>query len=164
MLLFEIRFRKENTAMKRIRLVRLSVVIASLLGTVVFAAAQEASSPSQTKRVDLGRAEYRARCATCHGLTGKGDGSMAAYLTRKVPDLTTLAKNNNDILPVTEMYLVITGDTELPGHGTREMPVWGNAYRIEAGQHYFEWPYDIEGYVRVRILALIEYIDRLQAK
>jgi mono/diheme cytochrome c family protein len=150
--------------MKRLRLVRMSVVIASLLGTVVFVAAQEASSPSQTKRFDLGRAEYRARCATCHGLTGKGDGSMAAYLTRKVPDLTTLAKNNNGILPITEMYLVITGDTELPGHGTREMPVWGNAYRIEAGQHYFEWPYDIEGYVRVRILALIEYIDRLQAR
>jgi hypothetical protein len=89
---------------------------------------------------------------------------MAAYLTRKVPDLTTLAKNNNGILPVTSTYLVITGDTELPGHGTREMPVWGNAYRIEAGQHHFEWPYDQEGYVRVRILALIEYIDRLQAK
>ena len=156
---FEIRFGKESTAMKRFRLVRLSVVIASLLGTVVFAAAQEAASPSQTKRFDLGRAEYRARCATCHGLTGKGDGSMAAYLTRKVPDLTTLAKKNDGILP-----LVITGDTELPGHGTREMPVWGNAYRVEAGQHYLEWPDDIEGYVRVRILALIGYIDRLQAK
>jgi mono/diheme cytochrome c family protein len=142
----------------------MSVVVASLFGTAVFAAAQQPSNPSQSKRVDLGRAEYNARCATCHGLTGKGDGSMAAYLTRKTPDLTTLAKNNNGILPVTAMYLVIIGDTELPGHGTREMPVWGNAYRIEAGQHYFESPYDIEGYVRARILALIEYIDRLQAK
>lgn len=150
--------------MKRLRLVRISVVVASLLGTVVFAVAQQAPSPAQTKRVDFGKAEYEARCATCHGLTGKGDGPTAAYLTRKTPDLTTLAKNNNGILPVTAMYLVITGDTELPAHGTREMPVWGNAYRFEAGQHYFEWPYDIEGYVRVRILALIEYIDRLQAK
>ena len=44
------------------------------------------------------------------------------------------------------------------------MPVWGNAYRVEAAQHYFEWPYDVEGYVRARILALIEYIDRLQEK
>ena len=150
--------------MKRLRPVRLSVVGASLLGTVAFAVAQQVPTPDQIKRIDLGRVEYRARCATCHGLTGKGDGSVAAYLTRKPSDLTTLAKNNNGILPVTAMYLVITGDTELPGHGTREMPVWGNAYRIEAGQHCLEWPCDVEGYVRVRILALIEYIDRLQVK
>ena len=150
--------------MQRLRVVRMSVVVASLLGTVGPAVAQQASSPAQTKRVDFGRAEYRARCATCHGLTGKGDGPTAAYLTRKTADLTTLSKNNNGILPVTAMYLVITGDTELPGHGTREMPVWGNAYRVEAAQHHLEWPYDVEGYVRARILALIEYIDRLQAK
>jgi hypothetical protein len=62
------------------------------------------------------------------------------------------------------MYLVITGDRELPAHGTRDMPVWGNAYRLEAAQHLYEWPYDIEGYVRARILTLIEYIDRLQAR
>ena len=146
------------------RLLRLSVVVTSLLGTVAFAVAQQVPTPAQTERVDFGRVEYRARCATCHGLKGKGDGSMAARLTRKPSDLTTLAKNNNGILPVTAMYSVITGDTELPAHGTREMPVWENAYRNEAGQHCSEGPCDVEGYVRARILALIKYIDRLQAK
>ena len=97
------------------RLLRLSIVVTSLLGTVAFAVAQQVRTPAQTERVDFGRVEYRARCATCHGLKGKGDGSMAARLTRKPSDLTTLAKNNNGILPVTAMYSVITGDTELPG-------------------------------------------------
>ena len=52
----------------------------------------------------------------------------------------------------------------IPLHGTREMPVWGRDYGIEAGEYYMEVPYDREAYVRGRILALIEYINRLQAK
>lgn len=42
------------------------------------------------------------------------------------------------------------------------MPVWGSAYRIEAGEHFFGVPYDPEAYVRARVLALIEYLSRIQ--
>ena len=35
---------------------------------------------------------------------------------------------------------------------------------MEAANYYFEVPYDPEAYVRTRILALLEYISRLQAK
>lgn len=150
--------------MKRLRLVSMLLVGALLLGTTVNALAQQASGSAQSKPVDLGKAEFEGRCATCHGMTGKADGPTAAYLTRKTSDLTTLAKNNNGILPVTAMYEIIAGGKELPAHGTREMPVWGTVYRIQAGEHYFEMPYDPEAYVRARILALIEYINRLQVK
>ncbi len=44
------------------------------------------------------------------------------------------------------------------------MPVWGTAYRIQAAEHYMDAPYDPESYVRARVLALIEYINRMQSK
>jgi hypothetical protein len=47
------------------------------------------------------------------------------------------------------------------------MPVWGRDYSQEsakAGEYYLDVPYDMEMYVRSRILALIDYLNRLQAK
>ena len=44
------------------------------------------------------------------------------------------------------------------------MPVWCLAYKTQAAEHYMEAPYDPEAYTRGRILALLEYINRLQAK
>jgi hypothetical protein len=35
-------------------------------------------------------------------------------------------------------------------------------YRLRAGEHYVDSYYDPEAYVRVRVLALVEYISRLQ--
>lgn len=150
--------------MKPIPLARILLVSASLLGIGAIAAAQQASSPAQPKRVDIGKVEYDSKCATCHGVTGKGDGPTAPFLTRKASDLTTLAKNNGGILPVAAMYEVVSGSKEIPGHGTRDMPVWGSVYRVQAAEYYFDAPYDPEAYVRARVLAMIEYINRLQAK
>ena len=119
--------------------------------------AQQVPGPAQPISVDVGKIDYERKCATCHGLTGKGDGPTASYLTRKTSDLTVLAKNNSGILPVAAMYEIITGEKQVPGHGTREMPVWG--------EFFVELPYVYpETYMRGRILALIEYINRLQVK
>jgi len=150
--------------MKRFSFVRMLLVSASLLGIGAMAAAQQAASPVQPKRVDIGKIEYEGKCATCHGTAGRGDGPTASYLTRKASDLTILAKNNGGILPVAQMYEIIAGSQEVAGHGTRDMPVWGQAYRIQAAEYYSDMPYDPEAYVRARILALIEYINRLQAQ
>jgi hypothetical protein len=57
---------------------------------------------------------------------------------------------------------VIDGRQVVTGHGQRDMPIWGKTYRIESGERLFETYYDPEIYVRTRILALIEYIGRLQ--
>ena len=84
--------------MKWLPRARTLLVSVLLFGISTMVVAQEASSPAQSKGVDFGKAEYEGRCATCHGITGKGDGPTAVYLTRKTSDLTTLAKNNNGIL------------------------------------------------------------------
>jgi hypothetical protein len=44
------------------------------------------------------------------------------------------------------------------------MPIWGLDYLAKGGQSYKDVPYDPEVFVRTRILALTEYIYRLQAK
>jgi mono/diheme cytochrome c family protein len=130
---------------------------AFLLGVSSIAIAQQGPRPAQPQRFDIGKVEYESNCATCHGTMGKGDGPTATYLNRKPSDLTTLAKNNGGVFPVVAMYETITGERQYAGHGTREMPVWG--------EFYVESPYiHPEAYMRARILAIMEYINRLQAK
>jgi len=115
-------------------------------------------------RADFGKREFESNCASCHGLQGKGDGPLKPYLTRSAPDLTRLAKANGGALPVSRLYEVIDGTAAVGAHGTSDMPVWGREYRLRAGEHYVEVPYDPETYVRIRILAVIDYVNRLQAK
>lgn len=117
----------------------------------------------KVERIDLGKREFDSNCASCHGGNGKGNGPLAELLTKRPTDLTTLAKRNDGVLPMARLYEVIDG-TNIPAHGTRDMPVWGRDYRIEAGAYYFEVPYDPEAYVRTRILTLLEYINRLQVR
>ena len=44
--------------------------------------------------VHSGKEMYLKYCASCHGLTGKGDGPVSRDLKVKVPDLTLLKRNN----------------------------------------------------------------------
>ena len=41
---------------------------------------------------DLGKAEYYSKCAACHGLSGKGEGSFGEVLKVNMPDLTLIAE------------------------------------------------------------------------
>ena len=118
---------------------------------------------SQTK-FDFGKREYDSNCASCHGVKGKGDGPSKPFLTKSPPDLTVLAKNNKGVLPVDRLHEVIDGRREVGSHGSRDMPIWGSEYKLKAAESYMDVPYDTEAFVRVRILALIDYIGRMQAK
>ena len=144
---------------------RISIVLGPALFVAMATAAGAQQQPKADQKIDLGKTEYEFKCAACHGLAGNGDGPAAVYLTPKPSDLTTLTKDNNGVFPVARMYDVIDGSQQVAGHGTRDMPIWGREYRLEAGEHYFEGPpYSPAAYIRLRILALIEYIYRLQAK
>ncbi len=94
---------------------------------------------------------------------------MRPYLVKHPSDLTTLAKRSGGAFPTQLVWLMIDGRAEKDTgpHGTREMPVWGREYRQEvlraAGPEgaAFAQP---EWYVRGRIVALIDYMARIQAK
>jgi len=115
-------------------------------------------------KVDFGKREFQSHCYVCHGWDGKGDGPYASYelLKTKMPDLTTLSKRNNGVFPFQRVYEIIDGTEALKAHGPREMPIWGTAYREE--EAHFDIILNPEAYVRAHILALIDYISRLQAK
>lgn len=114
------------------------------------------------QKVDLGKREYEAKCAVCHGKDGKGGGPYAEQLKRTLPDLTTLARRNGGVFPVSKTYETIEGAG--PGHGTRDMPVWGMDYTIQATEQFPDLPYNQAMFVRTRIMALLEYLNQLQLK
>jgi len=133
-----------------------------LAGLVAGSLSAVAAEPA--RRMDLGKREYDSRCASCHGIAGKGDGINRPFLTKSPSDLTQLAKQNGGVFPISRVYEVIDGRREVPTHGSRDMPVWGREYSINAAEYYIDVPYDSDAYVRSRILSLIDYIYRLQQK
>jgi len=131
------------------------------------AAIAHAQKNDATKAFDRGKYEYETHCAVCHGLNGKGNGPLAQQIrsVTGVPDLTELSEKNNGVFPFARVYEVIDGTQIATWHGTRQMPVWGPRYNSEARESLLEdVRSDPEVFVRARILALDEYIYRLQAK
>jgi hypothetical protein len=49
----------------------------------------------------------------------------------EVPDLTRLARRQGGRFPAEQLRRIIDGRTTLPPHGTRTMPVWGQAFSSE---------------------------------
>lgn len=143
---------KESAVKKQSMMLRLLAPVLMLCSAAVLA---------QT-RVDIGKREYDNNCVTCHGADGKGTGAYADFLKRTPPDLTTMTRRNGGVFPISSVYAVIEGAGQ--SHGTRDMPIWGQDYRLRAADYYVDVPYDPEVFVRGRILALAEYLNRLQAK
>lgn len=127
---------------------------------LILAIASSAVWPAE--KPDQGRIEYTNNCLNCHGQSGDGNGPYASLLNKTPSNLTRLSKSNKGVFPFARVYEVIDGRQLVTGHGPRDMPIWGNTYRIESGERLFETHYDPEIYARTRILALIEYISRLQ--
>lgn len=120
---------------------------------------------------DVGKIEYQSSCAACHGADGKGKGPLSVALKSSPTDLTVLAKNNNGVFPVNAVYEVIDGRTSISSHGTRDMPIWGYRYRPpqafklkQADDYTYSPPASSEGVVHGRILAVIDYLNRIQGK
>lgn len=149
---------------------RRSLIAALVVGAVMTAATGGASAQAKPRSndVDVGAFEYRSSCAACHGLSGKGDGPMAGRLKERSTDLTRLARDNGGVFPTQRIYEVIDGRKEVGAHGTREMPVWGTHYLDETSFQYryteSMGPAAYEALVRARIMALVDYLNRLQVK
>lgn len=94
-------------------------------------------------------AEHRA-------LLVKGDGPAARALKKAPADLTQLAKRNGGKFPTDRIRRHIDGTSPPPeAHGSREMPVWGNALKqIDASAPGISY----------RIVTLTSHLESLQAK
>ena len=103
-----------------------------------------------------GPALYKAYCAVCHSSDDKGNGPMAGSLIVRPTDLTRISARNGGKFPLAKVRRIISGEEQVPpGHGTREMPIWGPIFSQIA------WDMDL-GSLRVDNLA--HYLEDLQAK
>jgi Cytochrome c len=144
------------------------IIANAVIGFGVCAWAQE---------IDVGKIEYQSSCAVCHGADGKGKGPLRAELKSTPPDLTVLAKKNNGVFPYKAVTEVIDGRKAFKTHGTREMPIWGYRYTPmpnltitpispDAKKAYqsLNAYYYSESLIRNRILAIVDYLYRIQTQ
>jgi mono/diheme cytochrome c family protein len=136
-----------------------AVVIGGLISVCYSALAQDqkASPPEKAQLIASiqGPALYKAYCASCHGIQGKGDGPMAKSLKIRVADLTRIAERNGGTFPRMRVERVILGEEAPAGHGTREMPLWGPIFsQVSADQ-------DLG---RVRVDNLARFLETMQVK
>jgi mono/diheme cytochrome c family protein len=112
------------------------------------------------EQMSYGETEYLNSCAPCHGLRGKGDGVLASSLNKKPADLTVLAQRNGGEFPYSRVFAIIDGRYVVPGHGDREMPIWGRQFVEQDTKMY--GPKSGEMLAQERIRELTEYVSSLQ--
>jgi hypothetical protein len=124
----------------------------------------ELDSTTRASKADIGKVEYQSSCAACHGADGKGKGPLSGVLKSTPSDLTVLAKKNNGVFPINSVYEMIDGRKAVEAHGTREMPtIWGFRYVPSPFEAVNPSP-ATEAAIRVRVLAIVDYLNRIQEK
>lgn len=121
------------------------------------------ATSAQSQDVPVGEQIYADRCSGCHGATGAGDG-LAAVLFAKAPrNLRLLTKENGGAFPLDAVLQSIDGRQVLSAHGgASPMPIWGEAFMVEALDDRSIDPKDSAMIVQGRLLSVARYIESLQ--
>ncbi len=109
-----------------------------------------------------GARDYEVYCASCHGVEAKGDGPVAEFLALTPADLTQLSRNNGGVFLRERVEAAIDGRAQVRTHGPRDMPVWGDWFKVETESGLKDKVREAQ--VTARIQALAAYIETLQAK
>lgn len=110
--------------------------------------------PINSIRDIAGAASFKAYCTQCHGVGGLGDGPVAKALKIPPADLTRIAQRRGGRFPTADVKQIILGDQEMLPHGTREMPLWGPAFRSVEDSSIAE----------LRLINLVRYLEGMQQK
>ncbi len=112
--------------------------------------------------------DFRRYCAQCHGMDATGDGPVAPALKKKPANLTLLAKNNGGVFPEQEVRDFIDGSKTSAAHGSRAMPIWGDAFRMRSASEGAGKTMGSVGLTQAQVDAKIEglvnYVKSLQAQ
>lgn len=137
----------------------LALSILSMTPPAAAQSTQSAKSPSLP--LALGKRDFETYCAACHGESGKGDGPVAEFIALTAPDLTRLARKNAGRFPAELVERIIDGRADVKVHGTRDMPIWGDWFDVEADQPGLRRE-EREIVVRERIATLTAYLKSIQ--
>ena len=110
----------------------------------------------------FGILEYEISCLPCHGADGQGNGPLAEHLKVAPSDLTQIAERNGGQFPTIEIYEIVDGRAMVSSHNAREMPVWGERYRVEVADDLDRLRVEVEA--TRRIAALVRYLRTLQSR
>ena len=119
-------------------------------------ASAEVAASASLSPVEQGRELYVQYCQSCHGPEAKGNGPVAELLTISPTDLTLISERNGDVFPVDQVAAYIDGREDVKGHGSRDMPVWGNVWTDEVGGA------EAEQEMAHQISLLVEYLRSTQ--
>ena len=113
---------------------KIAVSLAAIGSLVAPAFAMTAETgAARAAQAAKGKVTYGRYCVACHGTSGKGDGSLAGDLRVPVPDLTTLAARTGGTYPHDRVVAIIKSGSTVRGHGTEDMPAWGDAFKNTKG-------------------------------
>lgn len=107
---------------------------------------------------ESGQELYQQLCATCHGMSAKGDGPLGGIISVPIPDLTTLQARNDGEFPMLNVIHIVDGRTGLRGHDT-PMPVYGMVFKednSDAGK------FGAEIAARGMVLSIAYYLESIQ--
>ena len=108
-----------------------------------------------TGRDDTGSRLFRVHCASCHGTDARGTGPIAEHMRHGPTDLTQYTRRNGGVFPSERVYRIIEG-RDVPAHGDRDMPVWGETFKMLPGSN--------AAGVKARIEALVRYLQGIQER
>lgn len=142
-------------------MLRSAFLLPVLLTVVLWARLPGTALAQQEEVTAAGQREFRHACAVCHGLGGSGESVMTTLnlLTVRPMDLRQLSKKHQGQFPFWQVYRIIDGRQEVKGHGTRDMPIWGEVFSQQEGGKLVD-----ESRAIGRILALVYYIQSIQEK
>jgi mono/diheme cytochrome c family protein len=106
---------------------------------------------------EQGRTDYLRYCGSCHGVEGKGDGTVSRSLKLKPADLTQLQKKNKGVFPLEKVMATIDGKTRIEAHGESKMPVWGEIFEKEATSQK-----DPSAASAAKVKVIAEYVSTIQ--
>ncbi len=108
--------------------------------------------------VAAGELEFHTSCAVCHGVDARGRGIMSKHLNSPPANLRHLTQQHSGTFPFWEVYRIIEGRGVVPGHGSRDMPIWGDRFRADArGDGKIA-----QAQAAGRILSVVFYLEHLQ--
>ena len=115
------------------------------------------AQPFDPVLAELGEPRFQRYCASCHGADARGSGAVAPVLQVPPPDLRRIAVRRGGTFPGGEIARMIDGRFEIAPHGSREMPVWGQAFGANVPA-----PGMGESIARGQIAVIVEYLKSIQ--
>ena len=104
-----------------------------------------------------GRALFTTYCASCHGVSARGDGPIPSSLRVRPADLTQFAAKNGGVFPAAKTGRIIDG-RGVGAHGNPDMPVWGRVFRSSQGA------VDANAQAKARVAAIVRFLESIQER